>query len=147
METYIENVKNAIQPSRLSLQSLYPSDWVEWSATKGNRPAVAARRAVETNAVPTSAWSFGSSDCSHLVAARAHQATFIGYDGMTPHGFCCSGPVGLVEQASRERPCQRRPEILYGKQTNKYHIHFYQRFCDLCENPLPFPDEASSPCA
>ena len=67
--------------------------------------------------------------------------------GMTPHGFCCSGPVGLVEQASRERPCQRRPEILYGKQTNKYHIHFYQRFCDLCENPLPFPDEASSTCA
>ena len=144
METYIENVKNAIQPSRLSLQSLYPSDWVEWSATKGNRPAVAARRAVETNAVPTSAWSFGSSDCSHLVAAFAHQATFIGYDATL--FFAVPGRWALSNKR-RERPCQRRPEILYGKQTNKYHIHFYQRFCDLCENPLPFPDEASSTCA
>lgn len=101
METYIENVKNAIQPSRLSLQSLYPSDWVEWSATKGNRPAVAARRAVETNAVPTSAWSFGSSDCSHLVAARAHQATFIGYDATRFLLFRAGGPCRTsVERAA-----------------------------------------------
>ena len=145
METYIENVKNAIQPSRLSLQSLYPSDWVEWSATKGNRPAVAAPRAVEkpTLCPPV----LGVSGRLTVVTWWRHVPIRQRLLGMTPHGFCCSGPVGLVEQASRERPCQRRPEILYGKQTNKYHIHFYQRFCDLCENPLPFPDEASSTCA
>ena len=87
METYIENVKNAIQPSRLSFQSLYPSDWVDWSATKGKRPAIAASRAVETN--------------SHLVAARAHQATFIGYDATRFLLFRAGGPCRTsVERAA-----------------------------------------------